>query len=93
MSENRSTTGVDEVARLEPADDLVEIDLVLRRLVRAHDHVARVVDAEVAVAPGLDAVEIERVLDLPAGGGTDPAGGAVHFVLRPARAGENWRER
>ena len=82
-----------EIASLESADDLVEIDLAIRGLVGAHHDVARVVDAEVAVAPGLDAVQIERVLDLPAGGGTDPASGAVHFVLDLPGAGKNWRER
>ena len=82
-----------EVARLEPPDDFIEVDVAIRRLVGPHHHVTRVVDAEVAVAPGLDAVQIERVLDLPASDGTDPASGAVHFVLDLPGAGKNWRER
>src|SRR6202035_2116302 len=35
------------------------------RRVRAHHHVAAVVDAEVALAPRLDVVELEGVLDPP----------------------------
>ncbi len=54
-----------EVARVEPADHLVQVDLVLAGLVRAHHDVARGVDAEVTVAPGVDAVQLEGVLDLP----------------------------
>ena len=79
MSEKRTTTGVDEVACLETADDLVEVDLVLGRLVRAHDDVTGIVDAEVTVAPGLDAVELERILDVPAGAGDGFARGVVQF--------------
>jgi hypothetical protein len=51
--------GRGEVARLEAADHLVQVDLVLAGLIRAHDDVARGVDAEVPVAPGVDAVEFE----------------------------------
>ena len=58
-----------QVARLETADDFVQVDLVLGRLVGPHDDVTRSVDAEVAVAPGLDAIELERILDAPAGAG------------------------
>ena len=67
-----------EVARLEPADDLVQVDLVVGRLVGAHHHVARGVDAEVAVAPGVDAVELERVLDLPVAAWRQLACSAFH---------------
>ena len=65
MSEKRTTTGAVRSRASSPCDDLVKIDLALRGLVGAHHDVARVVDAEVAVAPGLDVVQLERVLDLP----------------------------
>jgi len=42
-----------EVARLEAADDLVQVDLMVGRLVRAHHDVPCGVDAEVTVTQAL----------------------------------------
>ena len=58
-----------QIARLQALDDFEQIDLALGRAVRAHDDVPGVVDAEVALAPGGDLIQIERVLDVPAGFG------------------------
>ena len=61
-----------QIARLQSLHDLVEIDLALRVHARTDDDVAVGIDGEVALAPGLDLIEIERFLDLP--GVIRPAG-------------------
>ena len=48
-----------QIARLEPLDHLVQVDLALCGGVRTHDHVAVRVDAEVALAPRAHVVELE----------------------------------
>ena len=54
-----------QISRAQPFDHFIQIDLALRRAVRAHHHVAGGVDAEVALAPVRHLVEIERVLGVP----------------------------
>ena len=54
-----------QIARAQPFDHFIQIDLALRRAVRAHHHVAGGVDAEVALAPVRHLVQLERVLGVP----------------------------
>ncbi len=54
-----------QIARLESLDDVVEIDLVRCVHTWADDHVAITIDREIALAPGLDLIQVQRVLDLP----------------------------
>ena len=54
-----------QVARLESLHHLVQIDFAVRIHARPDHDVAFGVDREVALAPGLDLVQIERLLDLP----------------------------
>ena len=65
----------------EAVDDFVQVDFAPGRLVGSHDGVARGVDAEISAAPRIDAVEIERVLDLPRSGIAWLGCCAVHSVL------------
>ena len=67
-----------QVARLEPLHHLVQIDLAARVHARPDHHVALVVDRKVALAPGLDLIQIERLLDLPGVTGGQRFGGCVH---------------
>ena len=60
--------GRGQVARGQAGDDLVQVDLATLRPVGTHDGVPCGIDAEVAVAPGIDAVQVERVLDAPGAG-------------------------
>ncbi len=78
MSEKRTTTGVDRSRAASPWIDFVEVDLVLRGLVRPHDGVPRAIDAEITVAPGVHAIEVERVLDVPGPGVRRLAGCVFH---------------
>src|SRR5271165_6554348 len=54
-----------QIARFQPLHDVVQIDLVRRIHARADDDVAGGIDREIALAPGLDLIEVERVFDLP----------------------------
>ena len=73
-----------EVARREPGDDLVQVDLTAVRPVRPHHGMPRGIDAEVTVAPGVDAVQVEGVLDAP-GAEARLACGVFHCVGRSTR--------
>ena len=70
------------VARGQAGDDLVQVDLPALGPVGTHDGVALGIDAEVAVAPGIDAVEVERVLDVPGAGVASLAFGVFHCLGR-----------
>ncbi len=66
-----------QVPRLQSFDDLVQIDLAIWQRVGPHDQVAGLVDREVALAPRVDVIEIERVVDSPGLRGIALAGATV----------------
>ena len=53
-----------QVARLEPVHDFVQIDFAARVHAGADHHMAAGVDRKVTLAPGLDLIQVERILDL-----------------------------
>ena len=67
-----------QVTCLESFDDLEQIDLVLGRTVRPHDHMSRIVDAEVGFTPRRHLIQIERIVDLPVAIRRELLGGVIH---------------
>ena len=67
-----------QVARLQSLHDFVQIDFAARVHAGPDHHMAFGVDRKVALAPGLDLVQIERFFDLPQVIRGQQLGGRVH---------------
>jgi hypothetical protein len=80
-----------QVARLQALHDLVQVDLATGLLVRAHHDVALLVDREVALAPGLDVIQIARIVDVPGRCAIATAGGAVGTTVAGGGNGRRCR--
>ena len=70
-----------QVPSLQALDDIVEVDVPAGLRVGAHHDVTGCVDAEVTLAPRIDVVELQGVLDAPGLGRVELAG-AVQGALR-----------
>ena len=75
--------GRGQVAGLEAVHDLEQVDLVIGGLIRTYHDVTVGIDSEVAAPPGLDSVEVEGILDLPAAATAAPAGSIGHARRAP----------
>jgi hypothetical protein len=80
MSEKRMTTGACEVAGLEALDHLVQVDLAPASMSGRTTTWPCGIDREVALAPGLDLIQVEGLLDLPGGLAGSIFAGGVHVA-------------
>ena len=83
---------------LELIDEVLEVDAAFGVLVRVDGDVPELVDAEVALAPVLDAVGLEGVVELPGGVevggiGEPPVEGLSHQRSLPLNARSRERVR